>query len=64
MFSFFKTPSASLNVVFVVLDVVIALAVCGCVLLLLVLLLFIVLCRQSEPKIGYSHIVNQSDDPS
>ncbi|XP_036439854.1 lysosomal acid phosphatase [Colossoma macropomum] len=45
-------------------DVIIGLAVCGCVLLLLVMLLFIVLCRQSEPAIGYSHIINQSDDHS
>ncbi|KAL7831280.1 hypothetical protein SRHO_G00307830 [Serrasalmus rhombeus] len=45
-------------------DVIIGLAVCGCVLLLLVMLLFIVLCRQSEPAIGYSHIINQSDDQS
>ncbi|XP_072527204.1 lysosomal acid phosphatase isoform X2 [Salminus brasiliensis] len=45
-------------------DVIIGLAVCGCVLLLLVMLLFIVLCRQSEPSIGYSHVINQSDDHS
>lgn len=45
-------------------DVIIGLAVCGCVLLLLVMLLFIVLCRQSEPSIGYSHVINQCDDHS
>ncbi|MCJ8747479.1 hypothetical protein PDJAM_G00153930 [Pangasius djambal] len=45
-------------------DVIVGLAVCGFVLLLLVVVLFVVLCRQSEPVIGYSHIINQSDDHS
>ncbi|XP_026866282.2 lysosomal acid phosphatase [Electrophorus electricus] len=45
-------------------DVVIGLAVCGSVLLLLVVLLLIVLCRQSEPAVGYTHVSNHSDDHS
>ncbi|KAI5630255.1 lysosomal acid phosphatase precursor [Silurus asotus] len=45
-------------------DVVIGLVVCGLVLLLLLVVLFVVLCRQGEPAIGYSHVINQSDDHS
>lgn len=45
-------------------DVVVGLIACGFILLLLVVALFVVLCRQSEPVIGYTHIINQSDDHS
>ncbi|XP_053472580.1 lysosomal acid phosphatase [Ictalurus furcatus] len=45
-------------------DVIVGLVVCGFVLLVLVVVLFVVLCRQSEPVFGYSHIINQRDDHS
>ncbi|KAK3509983.1 hypothetical protein QTP70_024326 [Hemibagrus guttatus] len=45
-------------------DVIVGLAICGFILLLLVVALLVVLCRQSELVIGYSHIINQSDDHS
>ncbi|TSY13802.1 Lysosomal acid phosphatase [Bagarius yarrelli] len=45
-------------------DVIVGLAVCGFILLLLIVLLFVLLCRQSKPITGYSHIINQSDDHS
>ncbi|XP_016092699.1 lysosomal acid phosphatase [Sinocyclocheilus grahami] len=42
-------------------EVIIGLAVCGCLLFLLVLLLFVVLCRLKEPVASYSHVINESD---
>ncbi|TRY85776.1 hypothetical protein DNTS_014586 [Danionella cerebrum] len=42
-------------------EVIIGLAVCGCLLFLLVLLLFVVLCRQKEPMASYRHVINESD---
>ncbi|XP_021441518.2 lysosomal acid phosphatase isoform X1 [Oncorhynchus mykiss] len=40
-------------------EVVIGLAVCGCLLFLLIVLLLAVLCRQRDPSDGYSHIHNE-----
>ncbi|XP_058638174.1 lysosomal acid phosphatase [Onychostoma macrolepis] len=42
-------------------EVIIGLAVCGCLLFLLILLLFVVLCRLKEPMASYSHVINESD---
>ncbi|XP_059378775.1 lysosomal acid phosphatase [Carassius carassius] len=42
-------------------EVIIGLAVCGCLLFLLILLLFVMLCRLKEPTAGYSHVINESD---
>lgn len=42
-------------------EVIIGLAICGCLLFLLVLLLLVLLCRQKEPAAGYSHVINESD---
>lgn len=42
-------------------EVIIGLAICGCLLFLLVLLLLVLLCRQKEPTAGYSHVINESD---
>ncbi|XP_056601050.1 lysosomal acid phosphatase [Triplophysa dalaica] len=42
-------------------EVIIGLAICGCLIFLLVLLLFILLCRQKEPMASYSHVINESD---
>ncbi|KAM6945710.1 lysosomal acid phosphatase [Aplochiton taeniatus] len=45
-------------------EVVIGLAVCGCLLFLLVVLLFAVLCRQKEPagNHGYQHVLNDGEE--
>ncbi|XP_038825631.1 lysosomal acid phosphatase-like isoform X2 [Salvelinus namaycush] len=40
-------------------EVVIGLAVCGCLLFLLIVLLLAVLCRQRDPSNGYSHVHNE-----
>lgn len=42
-------------------EVIIGLAVCGCLLFLLILLLFVVLCRLKDPMASYSHVINESD---
>lgn len=42
-------------------EVIIGLAICGCLLFFLVLLLFVLLCRQKEPMASYSHVINESD---
>ncbi|XP_051579789.1 lysosomal acid phosphatase isoform X1 [Myxocyprinus asiaticus] len=42
-------------------EVIIGLAVCGCLLFLLILLLFVVLCHQKEQMAGYSNVINESD---
>ncbi|XP_016386224.1 lysosomal acid phosphatase-like [Sinocyclocheilus rhinocerous] len=42
-------------------EVIIGLAVCGCLLFLLILMLCVVLCRLKEPMASYSHVINESD---
>ncbi|XP_051987553.1 lysosomal acid phosphatase-like [Xyrauchen texanus] len=42
-------------------EVIIGLALCGCLLFLLISLLFVVLCCQRDPLAGYRHVINESD---
>ncbi|XP_066556741.1 lysosomal acid phosphatase isoform X2 [Amia ocellicauda] len=45
-------------------EVVVGLAVCGCLLSLLIALLFTVLCRQRDHVQGYRHVINEGDERS
>lgn len=43
-------------------EVVIGLAVCGCLLFLLIVLLLTVMCRQKDVGGGYSHVINEGEE--
>ncbi|XP_043938639.1 lysosomal acid phosphatase isoform X2 [Protopterus annectens] len=43
-------------------DVIIGLAVCGCLLFLLIILLFVLLCRTKSKSSGYQHVGNEIDE--
>ncbi|XP_018618689.1 lysosomal acid phosphatase [Scleropages formosus] len=45
-------------------EVIVGLAVCGCLLCILIGLLLTILCRQQKSSHGYSHVGNEGDDHS
>ncbi|XP_058859336.1 lysosomal acid phosphatase-like [Acipenser ruthenus] len=45
-------------------EVIVGLAVCGCLLFLLILLMLTVLCRQKSQAGGYRHVLNEGEDQS